>query len=124
MARRFPHKKTKRVSNGLRSTSIRTFLAGLLLVFQPNQASGLDATFHFILTGEEESKATVIIRSKTLQVAEGHLGAPDLSITADSRTWLRFLAKETNLVWAFLCRKVRLNGSPRSMLAFDRWFPA
>jgi ferredoxin len=125
VVRRFPHKKTKRVSNGLAGQgSIRTFLRGLPFVFQRGRSEDLDATYHFTFTGQEELKATVVIRDKMLQVSEGHTGLANLWVTADSKTWLRFLRKEANLVWALLRRKIRIQGSPRLLLAFSRCFPS
>lgn len=123
--RRFPHKKTKRVSNGLAGQgTIRGFLRGLAFVFQRGRSEGLSATYHFTFTGQEEVKATVVIRNKTLQVFEGHMGTADLRLTADSQTWLRFLRKEANLVGALLRRKIRIHGSPKLLLAFGRCFPS
>jgi len=125
VARRFPNKKAKRVGNGLNgSRSIRGFLNGLPLVFQRGRAKGLKATYHFSFTGAEDVQATIIIRDQTIQVNEGHRGKADLQVTADSRTWLGFLAKERNLVWALLRRKIRLKGSPRLLLAFGKCFPS
>jgi ferredoxin len=124
VARRFPHKETKRVSNGLAGQgTIRSFLRGLNFVFQRGKSNGLNAVYHFTFTGKEETKATVTIRDEKLQVSEGHVGQPDLTLTADSETWLRFLRKEANLVWALLRRKIRIHGSPRLLLAFGRCFP-
>jgi hypothetical protein len=94
VARRFPHKKTKRVANGLAGQgSIRGFLRGLPFAFQRGRSEGLNATYHFTFTGPEELKATVVIRNKTLEVSEGHAGVADLRLKADSQTWLRFLRK-------------------------------
>lgn len=45
-----------------------------------------------------------------------------LKITADSATWLRFLAGEASMVWALVRRKIRLQGPPRLLLAFGRCF--
>ena len=70
---RFPHKATKRVSNGLRSTSVRGFLRRLPIAFQRNQSEGLDATYHFTFTGDEPCESTDIIQNKTIQVHEGHV---------------------------------------------------
>lgn len=123
VAKKFPRKRTKRVGSGVRPATIRGFLAGLPNVFQRERAAGLDATYHFTFTGEEEVNATVVIRNKTLRMEEGHAGTPNLRVTADSRTWLRFIAKETNIVWALLLRRVRLKGSPKWLLAFGRCFP-
>jgi ferredoxin len=125
VARRFPHKKIKRVSNGLAGQgTIRAFLRGLNFVFQKGQSKGLNAVYHFTFTGHEEVKATVMIRDEKLQVSEGHNGQADLRLIADSQTWLRFLRKEANLVWALVRRKIRISGSPKLLLAFGRCFPS
>jgi alkyl sulfatase BDS1-like metallo-beta-lactamase superfamily hydrolase len=124
VARRFPHKKVKHVGNGLRPSSIEGFLKGLAWTFQRGKSEGLDATYHFTFTGQEEHQATITIRSQTLNVEKGHHGQADLRVTADSRTWLRFLAKEVNIVSALLRRKIRIKGSPRLLLAFGRCFPS
>jgi alkyl sulfatase BDS1-like metallo-beta-lactamase superfamily hydrolase len=125
VAGRFPNKHTKRVGNSLqRVRSTRAFLDGLRLVFQRNRSKGLDVTYHFTFTGEEERRATIVIRNQTLEVLEGHVGSADLKVTADTRTWLGFVAKERNLVWALLRRKIRIKGSPRLLLAFGKCFPS
>jgi ferredoxin len=125
VARRFPNKQVKRVGNSLnRLRSIRAFLQGLRQTFQPDAAKGLDATYHFTFIGQEEQKATIVIRNQTLEVSEGHTGDASLQVTADSETWLGFVAKERNLVWALLRRRIRLKGSPRLLLWFGKCFPS
>lgn len=122
--KRFPKKSPKRVSSGIRPTSIDGFLFGLKLLFQPGQAKGLDATYHFTFYGKEPRTATVTIREQKLTVTPGHHGTPNLRVTADSATWLGFLAKERSLVWSLLRRKVRLKGSPKLLIAFGKCFPS
>jgi Fe-S-cluster-containing hydrogenase component 2 len=122
--RRFPRKKVKRVANGLRPRTIGVFLRGLALGFQPGKAEGLDAVYHFTFTGWEERQATVVIKDQTVRVEDGHQGAASLHVTADSETWLGFLAKERSLLWALLRRKIRIRGSPRLLLAFGKCFPS
>ncbi len=112
------------MGGGRRPKSIRSFLFVLPHLFQRHASAGLDATYHFTFTGEEAAEATVVIRDKAIRVERGHVGQADLHVTADSRTWLGFLAKERSLVWALLRRKVRLKGSPRLLLAFGRCFPS
>jgi ferredoxin len=124
VARRFANKRTKRVGNGLRPRSIRGFLRSLPLVFQRDRSEGLDATFHFAFTGGEKHQATVVIRDKTVQVSEDHVGTASLHVTADSQWWLGFLAKERSLLWGLVCRKLRFKGSPRLLLAFGKCFPS
>jgi hypothetical protein len=52
------------------------------------------------------------------------VGEAQITATADSDVWLRFLRKEANLPWALLRRKVKLRGDPRLLLAFGRCFPS
>lgn len=114
----------KRVGNGLRPRTIQRFLAGLRLTFQPGKAAGLNAVYHFAFTGKEEKQATVTIRDGTLQVQDGREGQADLHVTADSETWLGFLAKERSLLWALLRRRIRIKGSPKLLVAFGKCFPS
>ena len=121
--RRFPKKKVKRADSGVRATSIDGFLFGLKLLFQPGKAAGLNAVYHFTFTGKEQKEATVTIRDGTLEVQTGHRGEADLGVTADSQTWLDFLAKERSLLWALLRRRIRIRGSPKLLVAFGKCFP-
>jgi len=124
VARRFPHKTIRRVGNGLRANSVASFLESLPLLFQREQSQGLDATYHFTFTGSEDVKGTVVIRKKTLEVKEGHAGTPNLRLKADSETWVKFLAKEKNMLWAMLRGKIRVKGSPALLKAFAKCFPS
>jgi Fe-S-cluster-containing hydrogenase component 2 len=122
--RRFPHKKVKQVRGSLLPTTIKGFFSGMPHIFQRGQSEGLNAVFHFTFTGKEPHHATVVIRDKSIQVADGHEGAADLHLKADSETWLGFLAKERSLLWALLRRKIRIHGSPRLLIAFGKCFPS
>ena len=124
VGRHFPAKRTKVVGNGLRPRSITFFLRGLPHAFQRGRSAGLNVVYHFTFTGSEERKATVVIREQKLEVHEGHVGRPDFTLRADAETWLRFLAKETNLLFAWVRGKIRFRGSPRLLLAFAKCFPS
>jgi ferredoxin-NADP reductase/ferredoxin len=121
--RKFKNKTVKPVGNGLRPRTIAGLLNFMPFVFQPNQSRGLDATFHFVFTGAEKREATITIRNRTLDIKDGRIGKPDMHVTADSRTWLGFLAKEKSLALAFLSRKIRIKGNPKLLLAFGKCFP-
>lgn len=123
VAKRFPHKKIKHVGNTLRPNTIEVFLKGMPNVFQPGKSAGLNVIFHFTFTGQEQRQATVVIQEQKISVKEGHIGRPDLHVTADSETWIGFLRKEKNIVWALLRRKVRLDGPLKLLVAFGNCFP-
>lgn len=112
------------MGNTLRPNTIELFLDGMPRVFQPGKSAGLNATFHFTFTGNDQHQATVVIREQKLSVETGHVGQPDLHVTADSQTWIGFLRKERNIVWALLRRKIRLAGPLKLLVAFGNCFPS
>ena len=120
----FPHKTIKPISNGLRPLTVEMFLSSLPRIFQAGQSHGIDTVYHFTFTGQETATATVTIRNQTLTVQDGLQGQSDLAVTADSRTWLNFLAGEANLLLALVTRKIRIKGSPKLMKNFARCFPS
>lgn len=122
--RRYPHKRIKHVKKKFALTSIAQFLNGVRLSFERHRSEGLNAVYHFKFTGAEPAEATITIRERSIKVEQGLQGKPDLTVTADSRTWLQFLRKETGMPWALIRRKVRLKGPPRLLLAFGRCFVA
>jgi Fe-S-cluster-containing hydrogenase component 2 len=123
VAKRFPHKQFKHVGNSLRPSTIDAFLKGAPHLFQPGKSEGLKGSFHFTFTGSEQRQATIVIAYKQITVAEGHVGQPDLHVTADAQTWVGFLRKEKNIVWALVRRKVRLQGPLKLLVAFGNCFP-
>jgi Fe-S-cluster-containing hydrogenase component 2 len=124
VAKRFPHKTIKVVSSGIRPVSIEGFLFGLPLLFQRNQAQGLNVVYHFTFTGSERCQVTISIQNKTLQVQAGHIGKADIAIKADSKTWIGFLCKEQNIVWAMIRRKIKVKGDIKLLQAFGKCFPS
>jgi putative sterol carrier protein len=93
------------------------------LSFQKGRSKGLNAIYHFTFTGDEKINASVDIREMTLKVYLEHVGKPDITIIADTKTWLSFLAKEKNLIWALIQRKIKIKGSPLLMKRFAKCFP-
>jgi Fe-S-cluster-containing hydrogenase component 2 len=123
VAKRLPHKQAKHVGNSLRPGTIEGFLNGVPLIFQPGKSAGLNATYHFTFTGDEEQQTTIVIRDQKISIEDGLVGKPDLHVTADSKTWIGFLKKERNIVWALVRRKIRLKGSLKLLVAFGKCFP-
>lgn len=121
--RRFPHKPIKRVGSVLRVTSIDGFIAGMQHIFQPGKSRGLSAVYHFRLTGAEPADCTVTIHDQKITVVPRIEGRCDLRVTADSRSWLRFLRKEVSIVWLLMTLRVRPWGDPRLLVKFGRCFP-
>ena len=100
--KRYPHKIVRHVRNSLRPRSIASLLFGMPLSFQRHAAGKLNAIYHFVFTGGEPAEATVTIRGGKLTVESGLVGRSNIKVTADSETWLGFLAGERSLLWALL----------------------
>jgi Fe-S-cluster-containing hydrogenase component 2 len=121
-SRRFPHKTRKRVGRQLRATTIQQSLMGLRLSFQRGRAKGLKATYHWTFTGKDRLQATVRIAEGKIAVETGHTGTPDVTITADSLTWLRVLSRDYGIMRAILFRKIVVKGPMSLFRAFGRCF--
>ena len=121
---KFPQKHIKNISNGIRPDTASSFLESLPLAFQSCQAKGVNAIYHFTFTGEESLNGTVVIRDQTIMVRNILEDNPDLHVTADSQTWIKFLAKEINLIKAIVTGKIKIKGSPKLMIAFAKCFPS
>jgi ferredoxin len=122
--KRYPHKTVRHVRNSLRPRSISALLEGMKHSFQRMAAGTLDATYHFRFNGSEAIEATVIISDGKIRVERGLTGVATIHVTADGETWLGFLAKEKNLWWALITRKIRIKGNPKWLLAFGKCFPS
>lgn len=122
--RKWKNKTVKPVGNGLTPRTIAGLLTFMPIVFQPEQSRGLDAVYHFTLTGAENRKATITVKDRKITIRDGLIGDADIRMTADSKTWLGFLAKEKNLFWALARRKIRISGNPKLLLTFGKCFPS
>ena len=122
--KRYPHKTVRHVRNSLLPRSIPALLVGMKNSFQRQAAGELDAVLHFTFTGEKVTEVSVTIREGTIKIETGLNGIRNIHVVADGETWLGFLAKEKNLFWALLTRKIRLHGNPKWLLAFKRCFPS
>jgi len=120
--RMFPHKRIKRVGNGIRPPSIASFLVSMPLAFQRHKSEGLDATYHFTFTGDDQTTVTVTIKNKTIKVAQGHTGAADVRIVADAKSWLRVMHKESTMIKEIIYRRIRVKGPMNLFKAFGRCF--
>ncbi|HMP84666.1 MAG TPA: hypothetical protein PKA41_18385 [Verrucomicrobiota bacterium] len=122
--KRIPDNIVRHMHNSLRPRSMTALLSGMPLTFQRHAAGKLDATYHFVFTGNEPTEATVTIRAGKVTVENGLLAQPKIKVIADSETWLGFLAVVRNLLWPPLTRRIRLQGNPKWLLSLKRCFPS
>jgi ferredoxin/putative sterol carrier protein len=118
----FPRKQIKRVGNGIRPSSVKSFVLSMQIAFQRNKSEGLNAVYHFTFTGEESIKATVIIKDKAITVRNGHEGRADILIQADSKAWLRSLNGDSTVFREIILRRIRVKGPIDLLKSFGKCF--
>lgn len=123
LTKRYPHKTVRRIGNSRTADSIASMIGMFPLVFQRGQSKGLAARYHFCFHDKETVEATVDIRDQKITVQSGLLGKADLTVTAESKAWLEFLAKERNIVWEMLRGRIRIKGPVRLLKDFGKCFP-
>jgi len=122
--KRFPHKEVRHVQSSLRATSARAFFRSMPLVFQRGPARGWSATFHFELsTADGVVTATVRIADGSLEVEDGLVGTPDVSVRAAEDVWLDIVSKRRSPVVAVLLRRLRVGGDRALLDKFAACFP-
>lgn len=120
--KRFKNKTARLMKSHLRATSVAGFISAMPLVFNRHKAAKLDLTYHLNFTGREAIQVTVILKNKTLDIQEGHIGRADFTLNADSRAWLSFLRKDRSLPMLLLTRRIRPNGPIAHLKTFSRCF--
>jgi ferredoxin len=120
---RYPHKTLKQVRLSLAMTSIASFAAQLPLGFQRGKAKGISAVYHWTFSGSEDVKLTIAIDRQRLSVKPGHEGEADVTVEADSESWLRILNRETELSAALEQGDLSIEGDMALFRAFGRCFP-
>lgn len=124
-ARKNKNKQIKHVKNVQHPKTINGFLSGSRVSFEPKHARGVDMTVHFQFNGEENTKATIKISNELIDVKEEHVGNPDISITADSETWIKIVNKETSFfsnLLSMLSGKVKVQGKLKLLKQFQNCF--
>ncbi|MEM9950111.1 MAG: SCP2 sterol-binding domain-containing protein [Chloroflexota bacterium] len=121
--KRYPHKTIKHVKNGTSVTTIRGFVNNFTHFFQRGKSQGLNAVYHFQFTGDTPIDITVTIRDQTITKEKGLVGKADLTMVADGEAWVRFLNHKMTGAFAFVTRKIRIQGDPRLLVAFGNCFP-
>lgn len=122
--KRFPHKRLRVIQSSLRPTNARSFFRAIPLTFQRGPARGWKGTFHFDLTGEQSTKATVRIDDGTLEVEEGVLtGEPSVTVHADGALWIDIVTKRKSPVLAVLTGRMKVRGDRSLLDRFAACFP-
>jgi putative sterol carrier protein len=76
----------------------------------PEKAAGMNATYQFDITGDGGGKWYVKIADGSVDVGEGEIEAPNITLTTDAATWLDIVNGKTSGQTAFLLGKLKIQG--------------
>ncbi len=102
-------KEIRYVRNTIRPSSIESFLSGVTLLFDPEKAAGVSLRVHFIFTGKEEVESTVVIADGAVDVSDGLHDKADLTVRADSETWVGMLNEQVLMPVALISGKLKVS---------------
>ena len=91
-------------------TSVREVFDKVPASFNPAAAKGMDAVIQFEISGEDQGNWNVTVKNDTCQVQEGKHGAPKVTLTMSSETWLAMVNKEISGMQAFMGGKLKVKG--------------
>jgi len=94
-----------------RYASISDVIASYPARFNPDKARGVDDTVQMNLTGEGGGQWALHVHDGQVDISEGTVDDPTLTLTAPADVWLSVENGQTNPMMALMTGKVKLSGS-------------
>ena len=104
-------------------TTASAAVEGLPQVFEPGEASGVEAVLLFDLSGREPGQWTVVVRDGTCVVMPGRTMEPTVTLAMDSDLWLAIARGEKSGRDAFMNGEYQVTGDVMFMMRFGKIFP-
>jgi putative sterol carrier protein len=90
--------------------TINEFMAGMAKSFVAEKAAGVDAVIQFKFSGTEAGEWNVTIKEGKCLVAQGLAPSPKLTLSADSKDFIKVFTGQLDGMQAFMQGKLRLQG--------------
>ncbi|MCL2499392.1 MAG: SCP2 sterol-binding domain-containing protein [Defluviitaleaceae bacterium] len=105
-----------------RKKTARQLTQNLPHYFQPQLSAGTQAVIQINVTGAEAFEGYLSIRSKECTYTEGTTETPDVTVIADSATWLDVLNSKFTAQKAFMIGGLKVRGALALFTKFDTLF--
>ena len=110
------------VNGGGGEPEVRERFATLVSRFKPEAAKGVDARFHFIISGPKGGEWYVEIKDGKCTLKEGSGPNPTVTLKASDEDYKKIANGDMNKTIAFLRGKLKLDGDKDAMKKFDGYF--
>lgn len=90
--------------------NIQSLMQQAQQAFQPEKAAGVDAKVQFHITGNQGGDWVGTIQNQKLDVTQGSVPNPNLTISADTGDIQNLLSGKLNPMQAFMQGKVQIKG--------------
>ena len=92
-------------------------------VFNPDKASGVDATFQFDLTGEGGGKHWVKVNNGSFTHGEGEAADSNITIISSAQDYISIVNGDLQAMSAFMTGKLKVKGDMGLALKLQSIFP-
>jgi len=89
---------------------IQAIMEKVIRSFQPEKATGVNATVQFHLTGQQSADWAAAIRDQKLSITPGIIQSPNLVFSASSEDVLDVLSGRINPIQAYMQGKIQFQG--------------
>jgi putative sterol carrier protein len=90
--------------------TIKEFIMGHEVAFQPDNAVGVDAIIQYHLSGEEGGDWIIAIKDGTCKVTEGIAENPKMTLNANAQDFKNILLGKQDGMAAFMQGKLKVSG--------------
>ncbi|MEH6575736.1 MAG: SCP2 sterol-binding domain-containing protein [Amphritea sp.] len=102
------------------AVSVNKVISKLASRFMPEQATGVSATYQFLLDDADDFFFT--IQAQQLEVMNGEHSDPDITLILDSDTFIRVVTGEQDGMSAFLKGQLRAEGNVILATKLSKYF--
>lgn len=90
--------------------------------FNPSRARGVNAIVQIKAAGEGGGAYVVTIKDGAVDLAEGAIPNPSVTVDVEAQDWVQILSGELDPTAAFMAGKLRISGDLGVMLRFQQIF--